>query len=89
MSNDPADYAVGICQRTGFKVPASQLKQEWTGLLVREASWEPRHPLLDIPAPRGERVRPDATGPDNESDNGDASGAPTLDELAILVNGGG
>lgn len=87
--DDEAEYAVGICQRTGFKVPAHQLQREWTGLLVREQSWEPRHPALDVPPPRGERVRENATGPENANDNGDVSGAPTLDELATLVNGGG
>lgn len=90
MSGDsPAEYAVGICQRTGFKVKADELVEEWTGLLVRRQSWEPRHPMLDLPAPRGERVRDNATGPESENDSGDVSGAPTLAQLAVLVNGGG
>ncbi len=58
--------AIGICQRTGFKVPASELVREWTGLLVWKPYWEPKHPSIDQPAPRGERVRTDATGPDGE-----------------------
>ena len=34
-----------ICDRTGFKVDRhTGLKKEWTGALVREESWEPRHP---------------------------------------------
>lgn len=89
MSDEtPADYAVGICQRSGFKVKASSLRPEWTGLLVRARDWEPKHPMLDLPAPRGERVRDDATGPDVDNDVGDVSGAPSLGDLPGLVNGG-
>lgn len=33
-----------ICDRTGFKIRVSDgLRKEWTGALVREESWEPRH----------------------------------------------
>ena len=81
MSDTPADYAVGICQRTGFKVKASDTVREWTGLIVRSQSCDPRHPMLDFPAPRGERVRDDATGPESERDNGDTNPAPTLEQL--------
>jgi len=56
----------GVCQRTGFKVPADELVEEWTGLLVWRPYWEPKHPQLDLPPPRGERVRSNATGPDTE-----------------------
>lgn len=37
------DYYV-TCDRTGFKILASQARKEWTGALVRRESWEPRHP---------------------------------------------
>jgi hypothetical protein len=33
-----------ICDRTGFKIKASNSRKEWNGLRVREQSWEPRHP---------------------------------------------
>ncbi len=33
-----------ICDRTGFKVKASQTRKEWNGLLVRVEDWEERHP---------------------------------------------
>ena len=39
----PGDYNV-ICDRTGFKVKASECEMEWNGLFVRKLSWEPRHP---------------------------------------------
>lgn len=81
MDDWPVDYAVGICQRTGFKVKASNLDREWTGLIVRSSSLDPRHLLLDFPAPRGERVRELATGPESERDNGDTNPPPTLEEL--------
>lgn len=37
------DYNV-ICDRTGFKVKASQTRKEWNGLRVLNRVWEPRHP---------------------------------------------
>lgn len=33
-----------ICDRCGQKLKASELKQEWTGLIVCTPCWEPRHP---------------------------------------------
>ncbi len=33
-----------ICDRTGFKIRASEVRREWTGSLVRSKSWEARHP---------------------------------------------
>ena len=32
------------CDRTGFVVYSYQSKKEWTGHIVRDESWEPRHP---------------------------------------------
>lgn len=74
------DWVYGYCQRTGFKVKASELVEEWTGLLVRPQSLDPRHPLLDFPAPRGEELRINPTGPEQFVDEGD-SDIPTIDEL--------
>lgn len=39
----PGDYNV-ICDRTGFKLKRSQCRLEWTGSMVRNESWEARHP---------------------------------------------
>lgn len=33
-----------ICKRCGFKKKAYQLRKEWTGLMVCNECWEPRHP---------------------------------------------
>ena len=42
------DYRPGdfyrICDRTGFKVRASETAKEWNGLIVRDQSYETRHP---------------------------------------------
>ena len=57
------------------------LTEEWTGLMVRGRSLDPKHPMLDFPAPRGEDVRDNATGPENETDYGDTNPAPDLDDL--------
>lgn len=32
----------GICDRCGFRVPRSQLRKEWTGLMVCRADYDPR-----------------------------------------------
>lgn len=39
----PGDWNA-ICDRTGFKVKASETRLTWDGLRVRAASWEPRQP---------------------------------------------
>lgn len=33
-----------ICDRTGFKVKYSSARKEWNNLIVRNQSWEVRHP---------------------------------------------
>lgn len=33
-----------ICDRSGFKVKASDTRIEWTGKRVRVEDWDPRHP---------------------------------------------
>lgn len=39
----PGDYNV-ICDLTGMKLKASQLRKRWDGAMVRADLWEPRHP---------------------------------------------
>lgn len=49
ITNDEATQEVEnnlICDMTGFKVPVKPgLKKQWNNLMVREKSWERRHPL--------------------------------------------
>jgi len=33
-----------ICDRCGFRYRASSTRKEWTGLIVCNACWDPRHP---------------------------------------------
>lgn len=33
-----------ICDRCGQKYKSPELRQEWTGLMVCQGCWEPRHP---------------------------------------------
>lgn len=40
----PGDWNI-ICDRTGYKIKASQSRKEWTGNVVRTGSWERRHPI--------------------------------------------
>jgi hypothetical protein len=37
------DYKA-YCDRTGFRVYASDMRMQWDGLFVRKESWEIRHP---------------------------------------------
>lgn len=72
----------GICQRTGFKVPADELVQDGeTGAMVWAPYADPRHPSHDIPAPKGERLRANPTGPELDNDIGDTDDPPSVDEL--------
>jgi len=54
-----------ICDRTGFKVKASETRKEWNGLRVRKQDWESRQPQdkirmypdnQSVPDPRPEGV---------------------------------
>ena len=54
-----------ICDRTGFKVKMSDVREEWTGHYVMNEDWEPRNPQ-DFPVtPRAQR-----TYPNSRSDEG-------------------
>lgn len=56
-----------VCQRSGFNVPADEMVVDGeTGAFVWREYADPRHPLYDAPAPRGERVKENATGPDQD-----------------------
>ena len=53
-----------ICDRSGFRVPASETVKEWNGAIVRRDLAEPRHPqdLMRIRRPEDLRV-PDPRPP--------------------------
>lgn len=66
MANNyrPGDWFV-ICDRSGFKVRASECRKTWDGLFVHKSHFEPRHPQdfvrgirdsqrVPISRPRGE-----------------------------------
>ena len=73
---------LGICQRTGFKVPADELVRDGeTDALVWSGWADPRHPSHDIPAPRGETIRNNATGPEQDNEVGSNDAPPSLDDL--------
>lgn len=65
-----------ICDRCGFKYRLSQLRKEWTGLMVCEADWDPKPSELRPPAVRPEGLPVPNARPDPEpvyrdpSDNG-------------------
>lgn len=48
LGNETVRYKDGdwyvICDRTGFKIRASESRREWNGLIVHQSVWEPRHP---------------------------------------------
>jgi uncharacterized protein YbaR (Trm112 family) len=53
------------CHRCGFWYPSSEVKKEWTGLLVCPSCYEPKHPQLMI------KVRAETAVPDYVSKDGD------------------
>lgn len=54
-----------VCQRCGFKYKSSMLRREWTGLMVCETCWEPKHPQLMIKVPE-EKISPPWKSPEPE-----------------------
>lgn len=48
-----------IDDRSGFKVPASRTRKEWTGEIVDRKSYEARHPQDFVRARRDEQRVPD------------------------------
>lgn len=47
-----------LCDRCGFKFKSFQLKKEWTGLMVCDPCWEPRHEQDLIKVPKEEEQIP-------------------------------
>ena len=45
------------CHRCGFWFPSTEIRKEWTGLLVCNTCWEPRHPQTLIKV-HGEKAFP-------------------------------
>jgi len=52
-----------ICERTGFKIRASDAMREWNGAIVRKQSYEPRHPQ-DFVRGRKDDTRPELVRPE-------------------------
>ena len=66
------DYKA-VCDRTGFRVYASEMRMQWDGVFVRKKSWEPRQgqdiikskrdiQTVPIPRPRSDPVFIDVNG---------------------------
>lgn len=45
-----------ICDRCGFKYKHYQLRKEWTGFMVCDSCWEPRHPMDFLKVPNPEKA---------------------------------
>lgn len=64
----PGDWWV-ICERCGFKYRQSQMKKEWTGLLVcAKNCWEPRHPQDFLRSVPEKQPNPEYINPPNDAD---------------------
>lgn len=60
--------AYGISDRSGFRYRLSEMRREWTGMLVGPDEYEPKHPQLEplrkvsdpqaLQNPRPDRVEP-------------------------------
>lgn len=58
-----------ICDRCGFEYRLSQLRKEWTGLMVCSADFDPRPPQMSPPNVKAEGTAKPNARPDNQIDN--------------------
>lgn len=75
----PGDWFVR-CDRTGFKVPASETRREWNGQIVWEGVYEPRHPQDFVRGVRDDQTVPFAR-PVNTEDTFLSTNEVTKDDL--------
>lgn len=68
-----------ICDRCGFEYPLSELRKEWTGLMVCRADYDPRPPELRAPKVKAEGVPKPNSRPDNQDD--ETANTTTQDDL--------
>lgn len=47
MAYSSAKFALGLCDRCGFRFKLLELKKEWTGFKVCSECYEPKHPQLE------------------------------------------
>lgn len=63
----PGDWWV-ICERCGFRYRKSEMRKEWTGLLVcAKNCWEPRHPQDFLRAVLESQPDPEFINPPNDA----------------------
>lgn len=58
-----------ICDRCGFEYRLSELRKEWTGLMVCAADFDPRPAEMTPPKVKPEGVPVPNARPDNQVDN--------------------
>ena len=68
-----------ICDRCGFEYPMSDLRKEWTGLMVCEKDFDRRPYQLTAPKVKAEGVPHPNSRPDNQTD--ETPNTTTADEL--------
>lgn len=54
----PGDF-YRIDDRSGFKVRSYRTRKEWTGLIIKDTMWEPRHPQDFVRGVRDDQSVPD------------------------------
>lgn len=68
-----------ICDRCGFEYRLSELRKEWTGLMVCRADYDPRPPEMTPPRVTAEGTSLPNSRPDNQTDN--TPNTTTADDL--------
>lgn len=58
-----------ICDRCGFEYRLSELRKEWTGLMVCASDYDRKPPELSAPKVKPEGVPKRNARPDNQVDN--------------------
>ena len=84
------DYDV-ICDKTGFKVKASECSLEWNGSIVRKESWEPRQGqdiIRSVPDKQSVPIARSEPANTYVSDNSGFDGVDVLETLFPPTHGG-
>lgn len=74
-----------ICDRTGFKVRASDTVKDWNGLIVKRSEWDGRHPQDFVKAKMDRQRVPDPQPEGNDVFLSDVGGTPIGLLLALTT----
>ena len=71
MSYATGKYALGLCDRCGFRFLLSNLHKEWTGFKVCGECYEAKHPQLEVHSAGADPVALFEPRPDTDKEVGE------------------